>query len=172
MLSSVLHQTFLHGPVDANSLPGIKTNFVGIPAAEVPPHDLVVPCIWTYIVQILYYPVLALIKSSVLVFLLRLGGQTPRLRIAIYALNGLNLALMFAIFGVSAGQCTPISFHWDPTVPGGHCINQPVFYLVQSGLNIATDVFTLAVPIWIFLGTKMGRRLKIVTLYVFFLGLL
>lgn len=124
----------------------------------------------TYIVQLLYFPVLALIKSSVLFFLLRLGGQKSSTRLAIHGLNVLNLSMMVGVFIAALLQCRPVAYYWDPTIPGGHCINQPVFYLTQAGLNILTDLFTLAMPFWIFLGERMTRRLKIATIYVFFLG--
>jgi len=125
--------------------------------------------IWTYVVHLLYFPTLALIKSSILVFLLQLGGHTRRFRVVIHCLNGINLAFMVAVFGGSVGQCTPVSSFWDLTLEH-KCINQPVFYLSQTGLNLLTDAFTLGVPIWIFKATEMGRRLKLATLYVFLLG--
>jgi hypothetical protein len=119
----------------------------------------------------LYFPTMALIKSSALIFLLRLGGHTRRLRVVIYCLNGINLAAMVAVFGVCIVQCRPVSFFWDFTIPGGSCINGPVFYLVQTGVNLFTDAFSLGVPIWVFkYSTKMGRRMKLATLYVFLLG--
>ena len=126
--------------------------------------------ICTYLIQLFYFPVLSLIKSSVLFFLLRLGGHKPSRRLVIHGLNVLNISLMVAVAMASVLQCWPVSYYWDFTVPGGHCINQPVFYLVPPSLNILTDLFTLAMPIWIFLGLKMPRRLKIATLSVFLLG--
>ena len=125
--------------------------------------------IWTYVVHNLYFPVLALVKSSVLFFLLRLGGQKPVVRRAICALNALNLALMVAILSVTIAECRPIAYFWDVSL-GGTCINQPLFYLWQNGLNILTDLLALGVPVCIFFGMKMERRMRIVTLYVFFLG--
>ncbi|KAK5657263.1 hypothetical protein OQA88_3322 [Cercophora sp. LCS_1] len=150
----------------------IKANCVGItidPSVMPEPEELKTAFVWAYVVQLLYFPVLALTKCSVLYFLLRLGGQSRGTRILIYTMIALNLGLMLGIFGASAGQCVPISFYWDKSV-GGSCINQPVFYLVQAGVNIFTDIITLGVPIWIFLHMKMERRMKIVTLYVFLLG--
>jgi hypothetical protein len=150
---------------------GIKTNYIGIDRDEIPPFDPRLALIWTLVVHILYYPTMALVKSSVLIFLLRLGGHTRQLRFVIHCLNGINLAAMVAVVGVSIGQCTPVSFFWDFTIPGGSCINGPVFYLIQTGLNLLTDTFTLGLPIWVFkYSTQMGRRMKLATLYVFFLG--
>ncbi|KAK1754735.1 hypothetical protein QBC47DRAFT_225254 [Echria macrotheca] len=149
----------------------IRTNFVGIAPEDIPPEpDFHQGLIWLYVAQIFYFPVLALIKSSFLFFLLRLGGQKPALRLAIHVLNACTLALGFAICTVSVFQCRPVSHYFNRMTTEGVCINQAVFYLVQSGLNILTDFFTLGVPVCIFMHMKMERRMKIVTLYVFLLG--
>jgi hypothetical protein len=127
--------------------------------------------VWTYVVHILYFPTMSLVKSSVLIFLLRLGGHTRQLRVVIHSLNVVNLAFMVAVLFGSVAQCSPIPFMWDKTIPGGTCFNQAAFYLIQTGLNLLTDSFTLGLPIWVFrYSTKMGRRMKLATLYVFLLG--
>ncbi|KAK4452488.1 cfem domain-containing protein [Podospora aff. communis PSN243] len=149
----------------------IKTNYVGIDRDNIPPFNPRVAFIWTYVVHILYYPTMALVKSAVLIFLLRLGGHTRRLRVVIHSLNIINLAFMVAVLVGSVVQCRPIPFMWDKSIPGGTCFNQAAFYLIQSGLNLVTDAFTLGLPIWVFrYSTTMGRRMKLATLYVFLLG--
>ncbi|KAK4189830.1 hypothetical protein QBC35DRAFT_121861 [Podospora australis] len=162
----------------------IKTNYVGIPTALIPPPDsplrkysLETGMKWTFTSQLLYNPTLALIKSSVLIFLLQLGGQKPGVRLAIHCLNTFNLAMLVTVFCVILFQCTPISYFWtcvSVPAPGekGKCINQPVFYLIQAAVNILTDALTLALPFWIFLGLKMPRKLKVATLWVFVLGII
>ncbi|KAK0639058.1 hypothetical protein B0T16DRAFT_462766 [Cercophora newfieldiana] len=151
----------------------IKTNYVGISRDHIPPFNPSSAMLTTYAVHILYYPTMTLIKSSILIFLLRLRDHSPRLRLVIHCFNGINLAAGVAVVGGSIGQCTPVRFFWDLSIPGGRCFNQPVFYLVQTGLNLLTDSFTLGIPIWIFkYSTEMGRRMKLATYYVFFLGFL
>lgn len=126
---------------------------------------------WTYVIQVLYYPTMALVKSSILIFLLRLQDHSPRFRVVIHILNAINLAAGVAIVSGSIGQCTPVKSNWDFTSKERSCINQPIFYLLQTALNILTDTFTMGIPIWIFkYATEMGRRMKLATLYVFFLG--
>lgn len=125
--------------------------------------------VWTYVITVLYFPVLGLIKSSILLFLLRLGGQKRALRHVIHGFNIFNIAGTIAITLTAINQCRPIRYFWDPTAQGS-CINQPVFYLSQSGLNILTDLITFAVPVFIFVRLRMARRTRIATLYVFFLG--
>jgi hypothetical protein len=123
-----------------------------------------------YFRKVLYNPILALVKTSVLMFLLRLGGQKSGVRIAIHALNALNLAQMTAIFLVVLFQCNPIPYNWDKSIADGKCVEQGLFYLVTAALTIWTDVLVLALPFWIFLDLKMGRKQKMALLGVFLLG--
>lgn len=125
---------------------------------------------WNYILQLLYNPILALVKSSVLLFLLRLGGQKPGVRWTIHGLNFFNIGLMIAIFITVIFQCTPIAYFWDRTIEGGTCINTGAFYIATAGLTILTDILVLILPFWIFLGLKMPSNIKIALLVVFGLG--
>jgi hypothetical protein len=151
----------------------MKTNFIGIHIKDVPlpgtyperPGE-----IWNFAVQVLYNPILALVKTSVLVFLLRLGGQKPGVRYAIHALNFFNIALMVAIFLTVIFQCTPIAYNWDKTIEGARCIKPGNFYLVTAALTIFTDVLVLALPIWIFADLKMQLKMKIAVICIFLLG--
>ncbi len=126
--------------------------------------------IWNYAVQILYNPILALVKSSVLVFLLRIFGKKDGVRTVIIVLNTLNLMQMVAIFFAVLFQCWPIAFNWDPTVKGGHCVQQSILFTTQAALNIFTDLLILGLPLWIFVGLNIPKRTKIALLFVFLLG--
>ncbi|CAK7226595.1 hypothetical protein SBRCBS47491_006285 [Sporothrix bragantina] len=149
----------------------MKTNFIAIHIWDVPAHyDVVQSLIWNFAVQVLYNPILALVKTSMLLFLLKLGSQKPGVRISIHILNALNLSLMVAIFLVVIFQCTPIAYNWDTTIEGGHCIAQGTFYVATAALTIFTDVLNLALPFWVFLDLKMPLRVKVALLFVFLLG--
>lgn len=151
----------------------MKTNFIGIHIKDVPApgtYDALPGLIWNFAVQVLYNPILALVKTSVLIFLLRLGGQKPGVRMAIHALNIFNIALMVAIFLTVMFQCTPVSFNWTPSIADGKCIKQGNFYLVTAALTLFTDILVLALPIWIFADLKMKMKLKIALIIVFLLG--
>lgn len=151
----------------------MKTNFIGIHIQDVPKtYDVEQALIWNFAVQVLYNPILALVKTSMLLFLLKLGSQKPGVRWCIHVLNTLNLSLMVAIFLVVIFQCKPIRFNWDPTIEGGTCIKQGTFYLATAALTIFTDVLSLALPFWVFLDLKMPVRVKIALLFVFLLGAL
>ncbi|KAK4166253.1 hypothetical protein QBC43DRAFT_22275 [Cladorrhinum sp. PSN259] len=170
----------------------MRVNYVGIPVHEIPLEwDIKRGFIWTYISQVLYNPALGLIKSSILFFLLRLGHQKPGVKFAIHALNASNLAMLVAIFFATLLQCKPISWFWESVCPEpieegspegklggligkntekGECVDQVSLYMMQAVWNILTDILTLALPFWIFLGLNMPGRLKRATLCIFGLG--
>lgn len=153
----------------------MRKAFIGVHVWDIPPEaDPRIGQKWNFIIQILYNPILALVKTSILLFLLRLGGQQRRIRWAIHIVNAVNLALMVAIFITVIFQCTPVHHFWTRFGPGfdpnGTCIDTAAFYVATSSLNVFTDLLVLALPFQIFLGLKMPKRVKIALLGVFALG--
>ncbi|KAL7625355.1 hypothetical protein AAE478_004571 [Parahypoxylon ruwenzoriense] len=152
----------------------MRTAFLGVHVYDIPTNaDVSLGMYWNYVIQILYNPILALVKSSVLLFLLRIGGQRRQIRYSIHALNIFNIGLMIAIFVTVIFQCSPISYFWkritDPTLKG-NCVDTGIFYVATAGLTIFTDVLVLALPFWIFIGLKMAPRVKLAIMAVFLLG--
>ncbi|KAK4169440.1 hypothetical protein QBC43DRAFT_62189 [Cladorrhinum sp. PSN259] len=151
----------------------IKTNFVGIPFSQVPArNDPTQALIWAYAVQILYNPILALVKSSVLVFLGRLFGQKDGIRKFVLWLNVANVSQMVAVFFAITLQCTPIAFNWDFSIRGGKCVDRRVLYTSTAVFNIVMDLLILGTPVGVFWKLKIPRRTKIGLLMVFMLGFL
>lgn len=102
--------------------------------------------------QILYNPILAIVKTSVLLFLLRLGGVKRNFRITIHALNAFNIALAIGIFVSVIFQCKPVAFYWEragAAAGQGTCFNTSAFYITTASLTIITDIAVLILPIWI-----------------------
>ncbi|OLN84895.1 hypothetical protein CCHL11_03882 [Colletotrichum chlorophyti] len=154
---------------------GMRYGFIGIHVYDIPLEaDNRLGSLWNYIIQLLYNPILALVKTSVLMFLLRLSGQKRRIRYTIIGLNVFNIALMIAIFVTVIFQCQPINYFWEKAGRNppaeGKCIDMAAFYVGTASLTIFTDVLSLALPFWIFLGLKMPTRVKMALLAVFALG--
>ena len=126
--------------------------------------------LWNYAVQILYNPILALVKASVLIFLLRLFGQKDGVRGYIIGLNIINILQLVAVFFAIVFQCIPIEFNWNKTIKGGRCVDQRVLFTSTSAFTILTDILVLALPAWIFMDLKIPRKTKIALLFVFLLG--
>ncbi|KAH7349800.1 hypothetical protein B0T11DRAFT_332842 [Plectosphaerella cucumerina] len=144
-------------------------------------HDEDVPEDWTpnaglwfnFLYQMMYNPILALVKCSILVFLLRLGGHQKSIFIVIWSIIGIVIGHAVAVFFAALFQCVPIRTNWTPSLradPDTKCINTS-FHIIQSAINILTDFLVLAVPFWIFLQLRMPNATKVAVLGVFAIGI-
>ncbi|KAI3544972.1 hypothetical protein CABS03_09907 [Colletotrichum abscissum] len=149
----------------------IKLMYFGYHAVDVPqPFNSSPAMWWFFMAQMFYNPVLAFVRASILVFLLRLGGQKPGVRWTIHGLNIANAAMATAIFLVALLQCLPIEANWDPLVrASARCVDNS-FHVSISCLNVLMDVLVLLMPFWIFLGLKMPMGAKIAVICVFLVG--
>ncbi|KAK8055945.1 hypothetical protein PG993_001172 [Apiospora rasikravindrae] len=140
-------------------------------AADIPLHDPTEGAVWNYVVQILYNPILALVKSSLLLLLLRLFGQKPGVRRFIIWVNTINLASLASIFFAIAFQCFPLQKAWKPRLEG-FCVDRRILFVAASAINIALDLLILGLPLRIFIGLQIPKRTKIALIFVFLLGFL
>lgn len=149
-----------------------KLNYYGWPDKDVPEFNPSAGLWWNFFEQLCYNPVLALVKASILIFLLRLGGHHPAVFKAIWALMVINILHAIAVFFGALFQCVPIHTNWHPELrqdPDTFCIDNS-FHIIQSAIAIGTDVAVLALPFWIFLGLRMPRAAKFAVLGVFVIG--
>lgn len=150
----------------------MKELFIGIHYYDVPlPIDPTQGLIWIYVVGAVYQPILTLVKQSVLVFLLRFSGIKAGVRYVVWGTVIFNTLLMVAIFITVIFQCIPIEMNWHPLVLG-HCIEQFKFGVVAACMTIMTDIISVALPFYIFLGLKINKNRKIALIGVFMLGIL
>ncbi|RFN46075.1 hypothetical protein FIE12Z_9676 [Fusarium flagelliforme] len=148
-----------------------KYGYIGFPATYVPQTMEIEPVLfYNWVMQVLYNPILALVKSSILFFLLRLGGHRRSIRYSIYALNAFNIALMIAIFLTVIFQTIPIQAYWDLSLKPSRQINGANFYISTAIITLITDFLVLLVPFWVFLGLKMRMAAKVGLIVVFLAG--
>ncbi|KAF3396781.1 hypothetical protein DPV78_008185 [Talaromyces pinophilus] len=154
------------------SIKVMKLLYIGIHYWNIPKnYDPTPGLIWIYIVGAVYNPILAIVKLSVLVFLLRLASTKNEVRYSVWIVAGFNVAEMIAVFLVVIFQCNPIAANWDPALAAtAKCVNQSAFGLTTGGLTILTDLFTLAIPIYVFVTLQIHRKTKIALIGVFLLG--
>ncbi|KAK8125418.1 uncharacterized protein PG998_001177 [Apiospora kogelbergensis] len=138
---------------------------------DIPLHDPTQGALWNYVVQILYNPILALVKSSLLILLLRLFGQKPGVRRFIIWLNTINLASMVSIFFAVVFQCFPLQKAWKPRLEG-YCVDRRILFVAASAINIVLDLLILGLPLRIFVGLQIPKRTKIALMFLFLLGFL
>lgn len=67
-------------------------------------------------------------------------------------------------------QCHPVSYFWDRSIKGGHCIRNAPWWQSYSAIQIATDVYILVLPIPSLASLSLKLRHKIALIGVFALG--
>lgn len=148
---------------------------------------------WNLANQLLYNPILAFIKASVILLYLRLGGTKRTIRLASYSLITFTFLLMVAIFLTVIFQCSPFEYNYNAYamdlaaqqaaganaqgmkngvyVTGGHCIAQTDFYLISSGFTILTDLLVLAIPIYMVWDLQMKQTRKFAVVGILSMGI-
>jgi hypothetical protein len=126
---------------------------------------------WNMAQQLIYNPILCLVKASVLVFLIRLGDQRKFVHLSLHGLWWFNMGHMISVFFAALTQCLPIHMYWDhyytdKTIngkivnPNYECYDMAAFSLVTAGLAILTDVLILVVPVAMMWNLRMALRQK------------
>ncbi|KAK8066699.1 integral membrane protein PTH11 [Apiospora hydei] len=148
-----------------------KLGYFGWHKADVPPDFDPAPGLWWfYLSQIFYNPILALVKCSVLVFILRVGGLRQGVRWACFGLITFTSLQAVAIFFAVLLQCLPIEANWDMAAKAdARCIDN-AFHVTISSITILTDILVVALPFYVFLGLKMRRATKIAVICIFAMG--
>ena len=169
----------------------LKSGYWGIHDKDVPDIPYNLGGFWIFLNGLVYNPLLALVKVSALLFLLRLGGTKRRVRLACQAMIVFNLLQLLSFLPVAVVQCLPIESPWVTdrrVVP--KCVRRDLYSLSLAVVNITTDVLTLLIPFFIFLyvhsaprrgrfrltwttsDLKVNRRVRNALLTVFLLGAL
>lgn len=119
--------------------------------------------------QLVYHPILALTKISILVFYYRLS-VSGTFRQVVMALIVINVALTVSIFFADFFQCTPINYIWDKSIEGGKCIDTESFFISSAALNIVSDITILLLPIPMVWKLKINTKKKVALISLFSLG--
>lgn len=122
---------------------------------------------WIY--EILYNPVMTATRVSILFFYLQINPER-RFRMVVYAALAFCLASSFTAMMVFVCQCTPPSYFWT-RIGNGKCLNAYVVFLVNAIVNLATDLWVLAIPIPMVWRLRIATKQKIALSAVFAVGL-
>ena len=133
------------------------------PAALIPWAKVLV------VTPIIYSAACCLPKVVILLLYLRIFASSSY-RIACYVLLAIVVALAISDVIAGATLCTPISYLWDKTIEGGHCINIPVFYRWGTLPNAITDLFMLILPLPVVWKLHATQRVKIGLTITFLTG--
>lgn len=148
-------------------------NCIGIHIWDVPKDWTSVPgAKYGYATELLYNPILALVKTSILLFLLRLTGQKTDVRLSIIGLLIFNGIMMVVTFLLTTFHCVPIAANWYPELyPDAVCMNFANFVTGTASVSVLTDVLALWMPTWIVYNLQIPRSQKIMLVAILSFGL-
>ncbi|KAH7344252.1 hypothetical protein BKA66DRAFT_614885 [Pyrenochaeta sp. MPI-SDFR-AT-0127] len=153
-------------PFMIESISGILTAYYGLGQRQkgLSPTDLKNTLLWFHIFAFFYPNSMLPIKLGIAFQLCRVATTRRRYLYPIYGTmiaNSLTLILLF-IFQLT--QCKPISFNWDKTILGGHCLDPKYMTAIgfsMSAVNITTDCIYVLLPILLLWNIQMSRINKI-----------
>lgn len=122
---------------------------------------------WLFGLQILYNPILALVKCSVLACILRIGGQKRSVYYICKSMIVLTCMQAAATLLTVLFQCMPIAATWEPAARAdAKCIGNG-FHLAISSITVLSDAIVIWLPFYVFGGLQIRRTTKAALLSTF-----
>ncbi|CAI6230020.1 unnamed protein product [Periconia digitata] len=140
----------------------VLVSYSGYHAADIPKGavDIKEVLLWRFINNVMYNPILGLVKISFCITLLKLRSPKMWAKISLWFLIGVNAAFIIAATVGHIFSCNPIEKAWDKTVPG-KCIERKPYIYGVIGTTIGTDVLVTLIPAALLHDFHMSRRSKI-----------
>ena len=146
---------------------GVGTHFAVIALKD--PSELISYTKIVIAYSTFYGIAMTLPKISVLCMFLQIFVESWQ-RKACYVLIGILAATSVADVIANWNLCTPLSFLWDKTIPGGHCIDVSAYWRWGTFPNIVTDVLMILLPIPAIIKIQLKWKDKIGILLTFLIG--
>ncbi|KAH7152722.1 hypothetical protein EDB81DRAFT_789540 [Dactylonectria macrodidyma] len=123
-----------------------------------------------YILELLYFSQVSLLKMSLLFFYLRIfPGPAQKF---LWGTVAFNAAYGVCFVFLAAFQCTPVSYFWTnwDGEHKGKCLNTNSIGWANSSISIALDLWMLAIPMWQLRSLKLHWKKKIGVAAMFVVG--
>ena len=121
--------------------------------------------------QTLYCLAVATVKSSLCFFDIRIFAVTRLYRTTAYCVVAFIAAWAIMSVLVAFLSCTPFEYTWDPTVPGGHCDDEPASFVAEAVLDLVADVMVFALPLRPIWKLQVNNQKRLVLFIIFGLGI-
>ncbi|KAN0115321.1 hypothetical protein V8E51_004865 [Hyaloscypha variabilis] len=118
---------------------------------------------------IIYCLCIGFIKLSILQLYLRISPE-PKFRTAVYLVMAIVIGYNLGSALVNLFSCNPIAKSWDLSITSGSCINRPIFYFANAGLNIGTDFIMIVLPVPMLWNLRLPMRQKAGLVGIFMAG--
>lgn len=151
----------------------IVPNGLGRDVWTVDPNKITQFAKYLYILEVLYFLHIALLKYMLLFFYLRIFPKTLT-RQLIWATIIFNSLNGFAFIVASLFQCQPMSFNWTKWdgEHHGHCLNVNGLAWANAIISIILDIWMLALPLYEVFHLQLSWRRKLGVAVMFCVGTL
>ena len=150
---------------------GLVPNGLGQDVWAVPFDKLTAFIRWFYIMEILYFAQVALLKTSILFFYLRIFGHSS-IKIPILGTLAFNALYGIVFIFIAIFQCQPISYYWT-NWDGEHegtCMNVNAIAWANAGISIGVDFWMLALPLSQIRSLNLHWKKKVGVAMMFLVG--
>ncbi|ROT36448.1 hypothetical protein SODALDRAFT_335548 [Sodiomyces alkalinus F11] len=127
---------------------------------------------YTWVTQVSYIPAINLTKVAILLFFIRVF---PDQKFQWICWGSIVHCILFMVstFIAAVLACIPVEYAWSAWSGTGEgiCYDNNAFWWAVSAINIATDLWILALPIRQLLSLQLGTKKKIYLILMFSVGL-
>lgn len=167
----------------ATTLSGVPSTYIGIHGTTanglgrdiwtLPYANITAFGLYFYVIEVLYFLQIALLKMSILFFYLRIFPSTGTRRV-LWGTVVFNALLGTVFVFVAIFQCKPISYFWTKWngEHQGSCININSMAWAHAGINIALDFWMLGIPLSQLPRLKLHWKKKVGVAIMFCVGTL
>ncbi|KAI1152600.1 hypothetical protein F4825DRAFT_305033 [Nemania diffusa] len=159
---------FIYGVYNLVRTTGIYVHQWNIRASELPSALYII-----YTNTSFFQATMGSVKTAILLEWMRIfvpPGTRTTFWWACQVVMWINILYYTSVVIFSAISCSPHEKIWHPTLPG-KCFNTKAFFITNATLNLASDLFILALPQRVIWTLKMSRQKKIGASVVFAVGI-
>jgi hypothetical protein len=128
---------------------------------------------WVYVLAIVYFLLIAMVKLTLLFFFLRIFPK-PIIQKLLWATIAFDVLYGVAFAFAAIFSCQPISHFWTQwdTATSGQCININYLAWANAIISIVLDLWMLALPLYQVFNLQLSWRDKISVAIMFLVGTL
>lgn len=152
---------------------GTTPNGVGRDIWTLTPENITNFLFYFYIMAMLYFAQVMLVKLCMLLFYLRIF-PSPTVRRLLWGTVIFNIVFGVLFFFIAIFQCNPISHFWNnwDGEHEGKCLNSNAIAWANAAISIALDIWMLAIPLAQLKALNLHWKKKIGVALMFVVGTL
>ncbi|KAJ5738593.1 hypothetical protein N7493_001748 [Penicillium malachiteum] len=135
------------------------------------PEFLILGALMILPLETLYGIVLALVKTSIMAFYIRIFGSNRSFRIQVAITMTIVWMWTASVILETFLLCRPLKYNWDTSI-SGVCGDRNAAYVVAGTMNLITDLMVMALPMPHIWKLQLGTAKKVALSGVFSIGLL